>query len=207
MKYLEPGACIGVGTGSTVSYFIECLALARHTVEGAVASSKATAALLQKHRIPVLDLNTAGPLAVYVDGADEATRFLHLVKGGGGALTGEKIVAAASQTFVCIVDDSKLVDVLGTFPLPIEVIPTARSYVAREIVKLGGQPVLRARFTTDYGNLILDIHNLKIMEPAKTEAELNQIAGVVCNGIFARRPADVLLVAGEGGVQTLRACE
>src|SRR3569833_569621 len=161
------------------------------TIVGTVASANASAERLKKHGIPVLDLNNVDDMALYVDGADEATKNLHLIKGGGGALTREKIVAAVAKKFVCIADESKLVDVLGAFPLPIEVIPMARSYVARELVKLGGQPVLRQGFTTDNGNLILDVRNLQIMEPAKLEAELNNIPGVVTNGTFALRPADV----------------
>jgi ribose 5-phosphate isomerase A len=203
LGYIESGSYIGVGTGSTVSFFIEALAKSKLTIEGAVASSEATSALLRKYRIPLADLNSVGELPVYIDGADEANKFLHLIKGGGGALTGEKILAAASKRFVCVIDDSKLVDVLGTFPLPIEVIPMARSYVARQIVKLGGQPVLRTGFTTDNGNLILDVHNLAIMEPAKLEAELNNIPGVVSNGIFAIRPADILLMGTETEVRVL----
>jgi ribose 5-phosphate isomerase A len=203
LKYVPSDAIIGIGTGSTVNFFIECLAGIKSTIEGAVASSTTTATLLKKHRIPVVDLNSIYELPVYIDGADEATKYLHLIKGGGGALTGEKIVAAVSKQFVCIIDDSKLVGVLGAYPLPIEVIPMARSYVAREIVKLGGQPVLRTGFTTDNGNLILDVYNLSIMEPAKLETELNNIAGVVANGIFARRPADVLLVGTDEEVRVL----
>lgn len=204
LKYVEPGAYIGIGTGGTVNFFIEALAQTRPPIEGAVASSEATAALLKKHRIPLADLNSVGKLPIYIDGADQASKFLHLIKGGGGALTREKIVAAASKIFVCILDDSKLVNVLGaTCPLPIEVIPMARSYVARQLVKLGGQPILRAGFTTDNGHVILDVHNLAILEPAKLEAEINNIPGVVCNGIFARRPADVLLIGTEAGVRVL----
>ncbi len=205
LDYVEFGTVIGVGTGSTANHFIDALAGIKNKIEGTVASSVASAARLKGHGIEVLDLNTAGELSLYVDGADEATRHLHLIKGGGGALTREKIVAAASRKFVCIADDSKLVDVLGTFPLPIEVIPMARSYVARLIVKLGGTPVLREGFTTDNGNVILDVHNLRIMEPAKLEAELNNIPGVVTNGLFALRPADVLLLGGADGVRTLTA--
>jgi ribose 5-phosphate isomerase A len=204
LKYVEPGAYIGIGTGGTVNLFIEALAQTRPPIEGAVASSEATAALLRKHRIPLADLNSVGELPVYIDGADQASRFLHLIKGRGGALTREKIIAAASKIFVCILDDSKLVNVLGTIvPLPIEVIPMARSYVARQLVKLGGQPILRTGFTTDNGHVILDVHNLAILEPAKFEAEINNIPGVVGNGIFARRPADVLLVGTEAGVRVL----
>ena len=203
LDYVEFGTVIGVGTGSTANHFIDALAGIKNKIEGTVASSVASATRLKGHGIEVLDLNAAGELSLYVDGADEATRHLHLIKGGGGALTREKIVAAASRKFVCIADDSKLVDVLGAFPLPIEVIPMARSYVARQIVKLGGTPVLREGFTTDNGNVILDVHNLKIMEPAKLEAELNNIPGVVTNGLFALRPADVLLLGTAAGVKTL----
>jgi ribose 5-phosphate isomerase A len=203
LKYVEAGTVVGIGTGSTANFFIDALAEIKHKIEGTVASSIASAERLKKHGIPVLDLNAADDIAVYVDGADEATRFLHLIKGGGGALTREKIVAAVSRKFVCIADQSKLVDVLGTFPLPVEVIPMARSYVARQLVKLGGQPVLRQDFTTDNGNVILDVHNLEIIDPPKLEAELNNIAGVVTNGIFALRPADVLLLGTPEGVRTL----
>lgn len=203
LDYVQPGSIIGVGTGSTANYFIDALASVRAKVEGAVASSVATAERLKKHRIPVLDLNDTGGLQLYVDGADEATRHLQLIKGGGGALTREKIVAAASAKFVCIADESKLVDVLGRFPLPVEVIPMARSLVAREIVKLGGEPVLRTGFTTDNGNIILDVHNLRILNPAELEERLNNIVGVVTNGLFARRPADALLLGTARGVQTL----
>ncbi len=203
LEYVDVGGIIGVGTGSTANHFIDALAEIKHKIDGAVASSEATAMRLKSHGIDVIDLNSAGDLSVYVDGADESTRFLHLVKGGGGALTREKIVAAASKTFVCIADDSKLVDILGEFPLPIEVIPMARSYVARQIVKLGGDPVLREEFTTDNGNIILDVHNMQIMEPVKMEAQLNNIAGVVTNGLFAIRPADVLLLGSKDGVKTI----
>jgi ribose 5-phosphate isomerase A len=203
LEYVEAGTVIGIGTGSTANFFIDALAEIKHKIEGTVASSVASAERLKRHGIPVLDLSAADDIAIYVDGADEATRFLHLIKGGGGALTREKIVAAASRKFVCIADQSKLVDVLGMFPLPVEVIPMARSYVARQMVKLGGQPVLRQGFTTDNGNLILDVHNLEIIDPPKLEAELNNIAGVVTNGIFALRPADVLLLGTPEGVQTI----
>ena len=203
LQYVEKYNYVGVGTGSTVNYFIECLATIKHKIEGAIASSSTTENLLKEHHIPVIRLNSVSEVPVYVDGADEATRHLHLIKGGGGALTREKILAAASKKFICIIDDSKLVDVLGKFPLPVEVIPMAQSYVGRELVKLGGQPVLRENFTTDNGNIILDVHNLSIMQPADLEARLNAIAGVVCNGIFALRPADLLLVAGDSGVQAI----
>jgi ribose 5-phosphate isomerase A len=204
LDHIEDGSVIGVGTGSTVALFVDALARVRRRIEGAVASSEATEALLREHRIPVVDLNSAGDLPLYIDGADEATRFLHLIKGGGGALTREKIIAAASRLFVCIIDHSKLVDVLGRFPLPVEVIPMARSFVARQLVKLGGQPQWRQGFVTDNGNVILDVHHLKIPDPARLEAEIDQIPGVVGNGVFARRPADVLLVGSERGVETIR---
>ena len=201
LAYIKDDSIVGVGTGSTVNFFIESLAGIKHRIEGAVSSSLATEALLKNYHIPVLSLNSANELPVYVDGADEATKYLHLIKGGGGALTREKVVAAASKNFVCIIDETKLVDVLGTFPLPIEVIPMAQSYVAREIVKLGGQPILREGFTTDNGNIILDVHNLSILKPVELEEEFNKLAGIVTNGLFAQRPADVLLVASDNGVQ------
>jgi ribose 5-phosphate isomerase A len=203
LKYVETGTVIGIGTGSTANFFIDALAGIKHKIEGTVASSLASAERLKKHGIPVMDLNAVDGISVYVDGADEATHNLHLIKGGGGALTREKIVAAASRKFVCIADQSKLVDVLGTFPLPLEVIPMARSYVGRQMVKLGGQPVLRQGFTTDNGNIIIDVHNLNIIDPPKLEADLNNIAGVVTNGIFALRPADVLLLGTPEGVRTI----
>ncbi len=203
LEYVEVGALVGVGTGSTANFFIDALATIKHKIEATVASSVATATRLKSHGISVLDLNEVTELDIYVDGADETTKYLHLIKGGGGALTREKIVAAASKKFICITDGSKLVDILGKFPLPIEVIPMARSYVAREIVKLGGQPVLRENYSTDNGNLILDVHNMQIMEPAKLETTLNQIPGVVTNGLFALRPADVLLLGTPNGVRTL----
>jgi len=201
-----PNDCIvGVGTGSTANFFIDELGKIKHKIQGAVASSEASAKRLQGHGIEVISLNDAGTLPVYVDGADEITRHLHMVKGGGGALTREKIVAAASRKFVCVCDASKLVDVLGKFPLPIEVIPMARSYVARELVKLGGQPKLREGFTTDNGNLILDVHGLAILNPVELETTLNNLTGVVTNGLFACRPADVLLLGTADGVRTLTA--
>ena len=203
IAYLEPGSIIGIGTGSTANLFIDALGKVGARVEGAVSSSEASAARLRRVGIPVLDLNLVDDLPVYVDGADEATRHLHLLKGGGGALTREKIVAAVARRFVCMVDDSKMVERLGVFPLPVEVIPLARSYVARRLVALGGRPRLRTGFLTDNGNEILDVHDLDIREPAALEGELNQITGVVCNGLFARRPADVLLVAGDSGVEAI----
>ncbi len=203
LAYVEDDTIIGVGTGSTVNFFIECLASIKHRIDGAVSSSDATEALLKQHNIPVISLNSANDIPVYIDGADEATKYLHLIKGGGGALTREKIVAAVSKKFVCIIDETKLVDVLGTFPLPIEVIPMAQSYIAREIIRLGGQPILREEFTTDNGNIILDVHNLSILKPVELEQELNKLAGVVTNGLFAQRPADILLLASDNGVQIL----
>lgn len=203
LEYVEAGTIVGVGTGSTANYFIDALAGIKGKIEGTVASSVASADRLRGHGIQVMDLNTAGELAIYVDGADESTKHLHLIKGGGGALTREKIVAGAAKKFICIADESKLVDVLGAFPLPIEVIPMARSFVARELTKRGGAPVLRENFTTDNGNLILDVHNLKIMDPVTLEHELNDIPGIVTVGIFAIRPADVLLLGTKDGVKTL----
>ncbi|MCL4470790.1 MAG: ribose-5-phosphate isomerase RpiA [Sulfuricella sp.] len=200
-----PSGIIGVGTGSTANHFIDELARIKGRIDGAVASSEATAQRLKSHGIPVLDLNAAGELEVYVDGADEITEHLHMIKGGGGALTREKIVAASSKKFVCIADGSKLVGMLGKFPLPVEVIPMAQSYVARELIKLGGQPVLRQGFTTDNGNIILDVHNLQIMNPVELETRINQITGVVTNGLFARRPADILLLGTDEGVKTMKA--
>ncbi len=204
LEYVEDNMVVGVGTGSTVSYFIDALARIKHRIDGVVSSSAATTQRLKTHRIPVLDLNAAGPLPLYVDGADEVNRQLQMIKGGGGALTREKIVAAASELFVCIADQTKLVDVLGTFPLPVEVIPMARSHVGRELLKRGGQPVLRENVVTDNGNLIIDVYNLHILEPAKLEAELNDIAGVVTVGLFALRPADVLLLGTADGVRMLK---
>lgn len=203
LSHVEPNTVVGVGTGSTANYFIDALATIKADITGAVASSIATADRLKKHGIPVFDINSVDEISVYVDGADEATHHLHLIKGGGGALTREKIVAAVSQKFVCIVDDTKMVDVLGTFPLPIEVIPMARSYVARQLVKLGGNPIWRENFVTDNGNQILDVYNLNILNPIQWETDLNQITGVVTVGIFARRPADVILVGTENGVKLI----
>lgn len=203
IDYVEPGMIVGIGTGSTANYFIDALAKIKHKIDGTVASSEASAKRLKSHGIEVLDLNATGDLSLYVDGADESNRHLHLIKGGGGALTREKIVAGASKKFICIADHTKKVDILGKFPLPIEVIPMARSFVARQVVKLGGNPALREGFTTDNGNLILDVHGLQIAEPTKLEAELNNIPGVVTNGIFAIRPADVLILGGPNGIETL----
>jgi ribose 5-phosphate isomerase A len=204
LSYVD-GGVVGVGTGSTVNHFIDFLATIKARIEGAVSSSEVSTERMKAHGIPVLDLNAAGELALYVDGADESNRQLQLIKGGGGALTREKIVAAASRKFVCIADESKLVDVLGAFPLPVEVIPMARSHVARQLVKLGGTPVWREGFVTDNGNLILDVHDLQIMEPMKLEQQINNIAGVVTVGIFALRPADVLILGSAGGAKTLTA--
>jgi ribose 5-phosphate isomerase A len=201
LDYLTDGLVLGVGTGSTVNHFIDALAGIRGRITGAVSSSEASTARLKATGIEVLDLNAVGSLELYVDGADEATPHRHLIKGGGGALTREKIIAAASQRFVCIVDDSKLVDVLGRFPLPVEVVPMARSFVARELSKRGGRPVWRERFVTDNGNHILDVHNLTILDPPALESELNQIPGIVTVGLFARRPADVLLIGAAAGVR------
>jgi ribose 5-phosphate isomerase A len=206
IEYVKPDTIIGVGTGSTANFFIDELAKIKGKINGAVASSEATAQRLKAHGIPVLDLNSVDEISVYVDGADEADGGLHLVKGGGGALTREKIVAAVAKQFICIADQSKKVGVLGKFPLPIEVIPMARSYVAREILKrFGGEPVYRDGFVTDNGNVILDIHGLDIVDPRKLEAELNGIVGVVTNGLFAIRNADVLLVGTPNGVETIKA--
>ena len=203
IAHVPAGCIVGVGTGSTANFFIDELGRIRNRIEGAVASSEASAQRLKRLGIEVFDLNSVDELPVYVDGADEITRHLAMIKGGGGALTREKIVAAVARKFVCIADESKLVDVLGRFPLPVEVVPMARSHVARELVRLGGQPQWRQGFTTDNGNIILDVHNLQITAPAELETALNQIAGVVTNGLFARRGADVLLLGAAGGVQTL----
>ncbi len=203
LTLIETGDVVGVGTGSTANFFIDGLAKVKGKIDGAVASSKASAERLKQHGIEVLSLNDAGQLRIYVDGADESTRHLHLIKGGGGALTQEKIVAQASDQFICIADASKLVDRLGTFPLPIEVIPMAQSVVARSIVKLGGQPSLRSGYTTDNGNIILDAKNLDILDPVEMETLINQIPGVVTVGIFAHRGANKLLLAGDNGVEIL----
>ncbi|MGD2138981.1 MAG: ribose-5-phosphate isomerase RpiA [Burkholderiales bacterium] len=203
IDYLPDDGIIGVGTGSTANCFIDELIAVRDRVEAAVASSEATASRLKAGGIRVVDMNLVDSLPVYVDGADEITQHLYMIKGGGGALTREKIVAAIADSFVCIADDSKLVDVLGAFPLPIEVIPMARSHVARELVRLGGQPQLREGFFTDNGNVILDVRGLEIVDPVGLEAALNQITGVVTNGLFARRGADVALIGGAEGVKKL----
>ncbi|SFF48599.1 ribose-5-phosphate isomerase [Fontimonas thermophila] len=207
LAYVEPGEVLGVGTGSTVNHFIDLLVERKlaQDIPGAVSSSNATTQRLKKAGIRVLDLNQTGTLPLYVDGADEANAHLQLIKGGGGALTREKIIAAASRKFVCIVDESKLVGVLGRFPLPVEVIPMARSYIGRELTRLGGHPVLRDGFVTDNGNLILDVHHLDIVDPVRLENEINGLAGVVCVGLFARRPADVLIVGSSSGTRVIKA--
>jgi ribose 5-phosphate isomerase A len=204
LAYVEDDSIVGVGTGSTADFFIDALAGMKGCIAGAVASSEKTAARLQQHGIRVVELNSVSELTVYVDGADEITEHMAMIKGGGGALTREKIVAAVAQRFVCIADASKLVPVLGKFPLPVEVIPMAQSYVGRQMVKLGGMPRLRQGFTTDNGNLIIDVHGLSIVDPVALESRINNIAGVVTVGLFAQRPADVLLLGDAEGVRTLR---
>jgi ribose 5-phosphate isomerase A len=203
LKHVVEDKVVGVGSGSTVNFFIEALASIKGRIEGAVAASEASAQRLKGHGIRVFDLNSVNELPVYIDGADEVTEHLHMVKGGGGALTREKIVAAVADKFVCICDASKLVPVLGKFPLPLEVIPMARSYIGREVVRRGGSPELRQNFTTDNGNLIIDCHGLTILNPPQLESELDSLAGLVTSGIFARRPADLLLLADEKGVRTI----
>ena len=205
IELLPDGGVIGVGTGSTVNHFIDLLAKEKHRFDGAVSSSEASTARLKSHGIQVLDLNSCGDLEVYVDGADESNHYLQLIKGGGGALTREKIIAGASRKFVCIADEGKLVDVLWTFPLPVEVIPMARSFVARQLVRLGGTPVWRQGFVTDNGNAILDVQGLQIMEPLRLEDTINRIAGVVTVGLFAHRPADVLILGTPKGARTVLA--
>ncbi len=204
MAFVVKDAIIGVGTGSTVNFFIAELAKIKGRIEGAVSSSQASTALLKAAGIPVVDLNSVNDLPVYVDGADEITEHFAMIKGGGGALAREKIISAVARQFVCIADEKKRVPVLGQFPLPLEVIPMASGYVSREVVRLGGKPVLRAGFTTDNGNIILDIHNLSIINPVEMETQLSAITGVVMCGLFARRPADVLVMATAQGVQILR---
>jgi ribose 5-phosphate isomerase A len=203
IPYIKSGMVLGLGTGSTVNELIEVLKDRKIQLSGAVSSSRQTSEKLKAAQIPELDLNGAGDLTLYIDGADQATADGVLIKGGGAALTREKVVAAAATRFVCIIDDSKLVPVLGTFPLPVEVIPMARAYVARQLTKLGGRPVWREGVTTDNGNIILDVHDLRLLDPSGFESTVNQIAGVVTVGLFAHRRADVLIVAGEAGVQTL----
>lgn len=204
LAYVEEDTVIGIGTGSTVNLFIDALAARKLRIRGAVSSSEASTTRLKSHRIDVLDLNATGDLDVYIDGADESDADLRLIKGGGAALTREKIVAAASKRFVCIADESKLVHVLGRFPLPVEVIPMARSYVARQLVLLGGHPVWRESTVTDNGNHIIDVHNLRIVDPVALETSINQITGVVTVGLFARRPADILILGTDAGARTMK---
>lgn len=203
LKYVKNDTIVGVGTGSTVNYFIDALDAVKHNILGAVSSSEESTKRLKALGIEVFDLNSVDKFDIYVDGADEITKHKHMIKGGGAALTREKIVAAVAQTFICIIDDTKQVPMLGQFPLPVEVIPMARSYVAREIVKLGGDPAYRQGVVTDNGNVILDVHNLKILNPVELERQLNAIVGVVTNGLFADRGADVVLVGTENGVETI----
>ncbi|WP_076541575.1 ribose-5-phosphate isomerase RpiA [Shewanella sp. UCD-KL21] len=203
LKYVEEGSIVGVGTGSTVNHFIDALATMKDDIEGAVSSSEASTQKLKDLGIEVFDLNSVSDLSVYVDGADEINDHMDMIKGGGAALTREKIVAAVAKKFVCIVDNTKQVEILGEFPLPIEVIPMARSYVARELVKLGGDPVYREGVVTDNGNVILDMYNYRILDPKTLEKQLNDIVGVVTNGLFANRGADVLLVGSPDGVNTI----
>ena len=204
IDYIQAGDLVGVGTGSTVDYFIAALARISGRIEGAVASSKRTAEQLQAFNIPVIDLNSAGTLPLYVDGADQADQNLYLIKGGGGALTGEKIIAASSSRFICIVDETKITEPFGTFPLAVEVIPMARSFVARELSKIGGVPRWRKNFLSDNDNMILDVAALDMSNPLKLESDINQLAGVVASGLFAKRPADELLVATPQGTKTIR---
>jgi ribose 5-phosphate isomerase A len=202
LKHVVEDAVVGVGSGSTVNFFIDALAAIKGRIEGTVAASEASAERLKKHGIRVFDLNSVDELPVYIDGADEITEHMYMIKGGGGALTREKIIAAVAQKFVCICDSSKFVAVLGRFPLPVEVIPMARGHVGRELLRMGGRPVLRENYKTDNGNLILDCHGLTISDPPALEAQLNNIAGVVTNGLFARRAADLLVLGSEEGVRT-----
>ena len=205
LEFIEPGTALGIGTGSTVNCLIELLPTVRDRIDKIVSSSKASTKLLEDQGFEVMTLNEAGDLDVYIDGADESTKRLHLIKGGGGALTREKVLASASRRFVCIVDDSKLVGMLGTFPLPIEVLPMAQEFVSRKLLKLRGQPVWREGFVTDNGNHILDVHDLLIANPIDLESRLNSIPGVVTVGLFAERPADILLIASDAGVREMRA--
>ena len=203
LEYVVNDEIVGVGTGSTVNHFIDCLAEIKHKIDGAVSSSEASTERMKSYGIKVYDLNEVNGIEVYIDGADESDHYLNLIKGGGGALTREKIIAAASKKFVCIADESKLVDVMGEFPLPVEVIPMARSFIARELAKLGGRPVYRNGYVTDNGCDILDVHDLKIMEPVKLESQLNSLPGIVTVGIFANRPADVLILGTPDGAKTV----
>ena len=204
LEFIENGTIVGVGTGSTVNYFIDALATIKNNIEGAVSSSEESSKRLKAHGIDVFDLNSVDVLDVYVDGADEITKHMSMIKGGGAALTREKIVAAVAQQFICIADDSKQVDILGDFPLPVEVIPMARSYVARELVKLGGDPEYRQGVVTDNGNVILDVYNLSIIDPKKLETDINAIVGVVTNGLFANRGADILVLGSKTGVEVIK---
>ena len=204
LEFIRNDTIVGVGTGSTVNYFIDALATIKNNIEGAVSSSEESSKRLKAHGIEVFDLNNVDVLDVYVDGADEITKHMSMIKGGGAALTREKIVAAVAKKFICIADDSKQVEVLGNFPLPVEVIPMARSYVARELVKLGGDPEYRQGVITDNGNVILDVHNLSIIDPKKLEADINAIVGVVTNGLFAIRGADILVLGSEDGVKVIQ---
>lgn len=207
LPFLIEDQFVGIGTGSTVNHFIDAMAARKLRIKGAVSSSESSTARLRKHGYEVVELNATGDLDLYVDGADESDSHLRLIKGGGAALTREKIIAAASRRFVCIADDSKLVKALGRFPLPVEVIPMARSYVSRELVRLGGHPVYREGVVTDNGNQIVDVHGLHIVDPVSLEQEINQIVGVVTVGLFAKRPADVLILAGDEGVKTMKRAE
>ena len=204
LDFIENDTIVGVGTGSTVNYFIDALATIKHNISGAVSSSEESTKRLKAHGIEVFDLNSIDVLDVYVDGADEITKHMSMIKGGGAALTREKIVAAVAKQFICIADDSKQVDILGSFPLPVEVIPMARSYVARELVKLGGDPEYRLGVVTDNGNVILDVHNLSIIDPKKLENDINAIVGVVTNGLFANRGADILVLSSKTGVEVIQ---
>jgi ribose 5-phosphate isomerase A len=204
LEFIENDSIVGVGTGSTVNYFIDALATIKNKIEGAVSSSEESSKRLKAHGIEVFDLNNIDVLDVYVDGADEITKYMSMIKGGGAALTREKIVAAVAKKFICIADDSKQVELLGHFPLPVEVIPMARSYVARELVKLGGDPEYRQGVVTDNGNVILDVHNLSIIDPKKLEADINAIVGVVTNGLFAQRGADILILGTKSGVSIIK---
>ena len=203
LEYIQDGMILGVGTGSTVDFLIDLLPTIRNKIDAVVSSSAETKARLEQHGFEVSRLNQVGDVDLYIDGADEATKHLHLIKGGGGALTREKVIAGATRKFVCIIDDSKLVGMLGTFPLPIEVIPMAQAFVARQLLKLRGQPIWRENFVTENGNHILDVHNLTISNPLETETRLNQLPGVLAVGIFSHRPADVLLIADDSGVRTM----
>jgi len=204
LEFIEKNTIVGVGTGSTVNYFIDALATIKNNIEGAVSSSEGSSKRLKAHGIEVFDLNSVDVLDVYVDGADEITKHMSMIKGGGAALTREKIVAAVAKQFICIADDSKQVEILGDFPLPVEVIPMARSYVARELVKLGGDPEYRQGVITDNGNVILDVHNLSIIDPKKLETDINDIVGVVTNGLFAKRSADILVLGSKNGVEVIK---